>query len=156
MRKSLPQANDLDKVIDVMTYIHYHPGCSEADIANFIGFAVRQARYYVDACRYLGLVEKNRYPSVVCEDIFRSNPHNVTERIFERIITDELMGQVFARAFVLPESDLDDYARELVAFYHPEIASSSTFKRRAHIIVLWCNRIINLSNIKHKRYGIFK
>ena len=50
MKKSLPQANDLDKVIDVMTYIHYHPGCSEKDIADFIGFAVRQARYYVDAC----------------------------------------------------------------------------------------------------------
>jgi len=156
MKKSLPQANDLDKVIDVMTYIHYHPGCSEGEIADFIGFAVRQARYYVDACRYLDLVEKNRYPSAVCEDIFRKDPHSVTERVYERIITDELMGQVFARAYVLPDSDIEHFSQELVSYYHPEIASSSTFKRRAHIIVLWCNRIIKSSNLKLNRYGILK
>lgn len=150
MKKSLPQANDLDKVIDVMTYIHYHPGCSEADIANFIGFAVRQARYYVDACRYLDLVVKNRIPSVICEDIFKTSPHNVTERIYERIITDELMGEVFARAYVLPDSDLESFSRELVSYYHPEIVANSTFKRRAHIIVLWCKRIIKYMNLKHK------
>ena len=133
-----------------MTYIHYHPGCSEKDIADFIGFAVRQARYYVDACKYLDLVEKNRIPSAVCEDIFRMSPHNVTERIYERIITDELMGQVFARTYVLPDSDVEDFSRELVSCYHPEITSGSTFKRRAHIIVLWCKRIINYMNLKHK------
>ena len=35
MRGILPQANDLDKVIDVMTYIHYHPGCSYDEIADY-------------------------------------------------------------------------------------------------------------------------
>ena len=150
MKKLLPQANDLDKVIDVLTYIHYHPGCSYADIANYIGFAERQAKYYADACVYLDLVVEDRKPSVVCEDIFKNNPQNVTERVYERIITDELMGQVFARAYVLPDSDLDAFSQELVSYYHPEIASSSTFERRTHNIVLWCKRIINYMNLKHK------
>ena len=92
MKKLLPQANDLDKVIDVLTYIHYHPGCSYADIADYMGFAERQAKYYTDACVYLDLVVEEHKPSAVCEDIFKDSPQNVTERVYERIITDELMG----------------------------------------------------------------
>ncbi len=150
MKKLLPQANDLNKVIDVMTFIHYHPGCSYAEIADYIGFAERQAKYYADACVYLDLVNEDRKPSAVCEDIFNNSPQYVTERVYERIITDELMGQVFARAYVLPESDLDGFAQQLVSFYHPEIASGSTFERRTHNIVLWCKRIIKCMNLKHK------
>ena len=150
MKKLLPQANDLDKVIDVLTFIHYHPGCSYSEIADYIGFAERQAKYYADACVYLDLVEDGRKPSAVCEDIFKNTPQNVTERVYEKIITDDLMGQVFARTYVMPDSDLDAFSKELVSYYHPEIASSSTFERRTHNIVLWCKRIINYMNLKHK------
>lgn len=150
MKNILPQANDLDKVIDVLTFIYYHPGCSYTEIADYIGFAERQAKYYADACVYLDLVVDGRKPSVVCEDIFKNTPQNVTERVYEKIITDDLMGQVFARTYVMPDSDLDAFAKELVSYYHPEIASSSTFERRTHNIVLWCKRIINYMNLKHK------
>lgn len=150
MKKLLPQANDLDKVIDVLTFIHYHPGCSYTEIADYIGFTERQAKYYADACVYLDLVVDGRKPSAVCEDIFKNTPQNVTERVYEKIITDDLMGQVFARTYVMPDSDLDAFAKELVSYYHPEIASSSTFERRTHNIVLWCKRIINYMNLKHK------
>ncbi len=150
MKKLLPQANDLDKLIDVLTYIYYHPGCSYVEIADYIGFAERQAKYYADACVYLDLVLEDRMPSPVCEDIFKNTPQYVTERVYEKIITDDLMGQVFARTYVMPDSDLDAFAQELVSYYHPEIASSSTFERRTHNIVLWCKRIINYMNLKHK------
>lgn len=149
IKKLLPQANDLDKVIDVMTFIHYNPDCSYQDIADYIGFTNRQAKYYADACVYLDLVEEGCRPSFICEDIFENSPQNITERVYERIITDELMGQVFARAYLFPESDLDAFSQELVSYYHPEIASSSTFERRTHNIVLWCKRIIKYINLKH-------
>lgn len=150
MKKILPQANDLDKVIDVMTFIHFHPGCSYQDIANYIGFTERQAKYYTDACIYLDLVDDLRMPTAVCEDIFENSSYSVTERVYERILTDDLLGRVFARAYLLPESDLDTFAQELVSIFHPEIVSSSTFERRTHNIVLWCNRIIKYMNLKHK------
>ncbi len=150
MKKILPQANDLDKVIDVLTFIYYHPGCSYTEIADYIGFAERQAKYYTNACTYLDLVVDGNKPSAVCEDVFKNTPQNVTERVYEKIITDDLMGQVFARTYVMPDSDLDAFAKELVSYYHPEIASSSTFERRTHNIVLWCKRIINYTNLKHK------
>lgn len=148
MKKILPQANDLDKVIDVMTFLHYHPGSSYDEIAEYIGFTGRQAKYYADACAYLDLIDSQRKPTAVCEDIFKNNPYNITERVYERIMIDELMGQVFARAYLLPDSDLDSFSQELVSYYHPEIASESTFERRTHNIVLWCQRIIKYINLK--------
>lgn len=150
MKMLLPQANDLDKVIDVMTFVHYHPNCSYSEIANYMGFAERQAKYYADACVYLHLIEEDLKPSCVCEDIFKNAPLYIKERVYERVILDDLMGQVFARACVLPDSDLDSLAQDLVSFYHPEIVSSSTFERRTHCIVLWCRRILKYMNLKNK------
>ena len=150
MKKILPQANDLNKVIDVMTFLHYHPGSSYREIAEYIGFTERQAKYYADTCVYLDLIDSQRKPTVVCEDIFKNNPQNITERVYERIMIDDLMGQVFARAYVLPDSDLDAFSQELVSYYYPEITGESTFERRTHNIVLWCKRIIKYINLKHQ------
>ena len=149
MTKSLPQANDIDKVVDVITYVINNPGCSLDDIAEYIGFTYRQARYYYDACRYLDLIDTDCQPSGLAKDFFKKSPESITECVYERIITDELMGQVFARAFLFPNSDIEKFSQELVSYYHAEIVSQTTFVRRAHIIVLWCNRIIKYVTSKH-------
>ncbi len=148
MKKTLPQANDLNKVIDVMTYIYYHPQSSYEDIATYIGFSKRQAQYYVDACIYLNLVDEEHKPTNICMDIFKNNPANITESVYERIILDDLIGQVFAKAFAFPEYDLDNFAQELVTIYYPEILSTATIERRAHNIVLWCKKIIKSLSLK--------
>lgn len=148
MKKNLPQANDLNKVIDVMTYIYYHPKSDYDEIANYVGFTRRQAQYYVDACIYLNLVDEARNPTSICVNIFKNTPANITESVYERIILDDLIGQIFARMFTFPESDLDSFAQELVTMYYPEILSTATIERRAHNMVLWCRRIIKSLSLK--------
>ena len=149
MRKSLPQANDLDHVIDVIAYVYNNPGCTLDDIAEYIGFTYRQARYYFDAARYLDMVDENRMPTGLTKDIYKRMPESITECVYERIITDELMGQVFAKAFLFPSYDIEKFSQELVSIYHPEIVGTTTFKRRSHVIVLWCERIIKYTTSKH-------
>lgn len=54
-----PQANDLDKVIDII--MNWSQGHITYDsIAKFFEFDIRQAYYYVDAAGYLGLLEKGQ------------------------------------------------------------------------------------------------
>lgn len=149
MKKILPQANDLDHVIDVVAYINSCPRCSLDDIAEYMGFTYRQARYYFDAARYLDLVDEQRNPTSLTKDIYKRFPESVTECVYERIITDELMGQVFAKAFLFPSCDVEKYSQELVSIYYPEIVGNTTFKRRSHVIVLWCERIIKYVTSKH-------
>jgi len=150
MRRNLPQANNLDHVIDVVTYIYNNPGCSLDDIAEYMGFTYRQARYYFDACRYLELVDDERNPTGLTNDMFKRTPEIITECVYERIMIDELMGQVFAKAFLFPQCDIEKFSQELVSVYHPEIVGTTTFKRRSHVIVLWCERIIKYVTSKHR------
>jgi hypothetical protein len=53
-----PQANDLDKVIDIVT--NFHSACltNKAAIAEFFDFDERQGDYYANAGYYLGLLKR--------------------------------------------------------------------------------------------------
>lgn len=125
-----------------MIYIYYHPKCNNEDIATYIGFSKRQARYYVDACIYLNLVTDANEPTPISKDIIKNNTINITKCVYEQIILDDLIGQVFAKAYVFPDSDLDNFAQTIISINYPEILSKTTIERRAHNMVLWCKKII--------------
>jgi hypothetical protein len=61
-----PQANDLDKVVDTVQLIDFGVNTITA-IAEFFEFDERQAYYYTDAARYLGLVEKSQQAFVLTD-----------------------------------------------------------------------------------------
>ena len=55
---TFPQANDLDKVIDIVT--NYSSGLTnKEEIVEFFEFAGRQGDYYADAAIYLGLLKRH-------------------------------------------------------------------------------------------------
>lgn len=62
MKKILIQANNLDRVIDIFMYIYLHQGCSKQDIADYCSFSLRQVDYYVNACKYLDLLNSDWSP----------------------------------------------------------------------------------------------
>lgn len=151
MVKSTPQANDLDKVIDVFTFIYMHPGCHLQEVSDYIGFTDRQGRYYFHACEYLGLVNKEHRLTPLGLEIWNNNSLNVTERIYERIMTDEVMGQVFAHALIFPKDDLYAFTASVVSAYYPDLTKAdSTFERRCTVIIKWVERIINYVKLKNK------
>jgi hypothetical protein len=53
-----PQANDLDKVIDIVTNFHPAGLTNKAAIADFFYFDERQGDYYANAGYYLGLLKR--------------------------------------------------------------------------------------------------
>lgn len=54
-----PQANDLDKIVDVTQFISRDAiPTTKIDIAEFFEFDERQAEYYANAAAYLGFVER--------------------------------------------------------------------------------------------------
>ena len=113
MGKILIQANNLDMVIDTFMYIYMHPGCSKQELADYCGFTLRQADYYTNACKYLDLINDDWSKTPLSIDIFTNNPAEISERVYARIISDELMGQIFARMYVLPNEDPTIFALEL-------------------------------------------
>lgn len=54
----LPQADSFSKVIASID-LFSNGICNANDLSNELGFDVRQGKYYIDALRYLGIVEKS-------------------------------------------------------------------------------------------------
>ncbi|GJG33428.1 hypothetical protein PRMUPPPA20_15370 [Xylanibacter ruminicola] len=148
MGKVLIQANNLDLVVDTFMYIYMHPGCSKQELADYCGFTLRQADYYTNACKYLDLINDDWSKTTLAVDIFTNNPAEISERIYARIISDELMGQIFARIYVLPNEDHSTFALELTKEYYPGY-SETVYERRSDNIVKWCRRIIEEMNTKY-------
>ena len=148
MGKILIQANNLDMVIDTFMYIYMHPECNKQELADYCGFTLRQADYYTNACKYLDLINDDWSKTSLAIDIFTNNPAEISERVYARIISDELMGQIFARIYVLPNEDPSTFALELTKDYYPGY-SDAVYERRSDNIVKWCRRIIEKMNTKY-------
>ena len=148
MGKILIQANNLDMVIDTFMYIYMHPECNKQELADYCGFTLRQADYYTNACKYLDLINDDWSKTSLAIDIFTNNPAEISERVYARIISDELLGQIFARIYVLPNEDPSTFALELTKEYYPGY-SDAVYERRSDNIVKWCRRIIEKMNTKY-------
>lgn len=146
MGKILIQANNLDTVIDVFMYIYQHQGCGKQEIADYCGFTIRQVDYYTNACKYLELINKDWTPTSLANDIFENNPAEVTERVYELITKDKLIGQIYRRMLEQYDDDnISDFAKNLVMSYYPGL-SDSVYERRSDNLVKWCKKIISYNN----------
>ena len=141
MKKLLIQANNLQTVIDVIKFIYQTPGCSMSQVAQHIGFTLRQANYYTNACLYLGLIDESMKPTPLAHDIFENSSSCIKERIYECIISDELIGKIFARRLLQPQSDIFSYAETIVKDNYPGY-SETVYRRRINNIINWCDTII--------------
>ena len=146
MKKTLIQANNLDTVIDIFMYIHYHPKCTYKELAEYCGFTSRQVAYYTNACKYLDLINEDWSLTDLGKDIFENSPAEVTERVYQRIIDDEMMGQVYSFLIDNPDGDVSEFAKDLVMEYFPSF-SNAVYDRRSDNIVKWCKKIINYYKI---------
>ena len=146
MKKTLIQANNLDTVIDIFMYICNHPQCTQKEIAEYCGFTLRQVAYYTNASKYLDLLNEDLSLTDLGNDIFKNSPAEITERVYQRIINDEMMGQVYSFMIDNPDDNVSEFAKNLVMDYFPGF-SDAVYDRRSDNIVKWCKKIINYHKI---------
>lgn len=139
MKKLLPQANNLDTLIKVFIYFGNKNECSIQDLADFIGFEFRQAQYYLSACIYLDLIDETPKLTEFGRSLFE-DPITIKYKIYERIISDDVIGKVFAH-LLLFNDDVKNYSFEIVKKYYPNY-SDAVIERRASTIKNWCEKIL--------------
>lgn len=147
MGKILIQANNLDTVIDVFMYIFQHQGCGKQEIADYCGFTLRQVDYYTNACKYLDLINNDWTPTNLAKDIFENTPAEVTERVYQRIIEDEMIGQIYNRMATLDNDNIGAFAKDVVMEYYPGF-SDAVYDRRSDNLIKWCKKILSYNNNK--------
>ena len=146
MKKLLPQANNLDTIVKVFIYACNKINCSQNDIAEFCHFEPRQAAYYLNACYYLGILDENGHKNELSEDILKDSSR-VKLRVYERIINDPIIGEIFTRKLLFPEDDNKAFANEWLRRNYPEY-SDAVIERRASTLINWCDEILTSPLIK--------
>jgi hypothetical protein len=141
MKKLLPQANDLEKVINVFVYTLSKSNCTKQDIADFCQFDIRQADYYLGACHYLNLLDNNMQATEIGEEIFKSRK-NIKEKVYRQVILNPFIGHIFAFRLFANHEESKEFAHELAYNEYPNY-SLSVLHRRSESLLGWCEEIID-------------
>lgn len=141
MKKLLPQANTLATVIRTFKLIGNTANCTLNDIADFNKFEVRQAAYYSNACYFLDLIDENLRLTPLGENIMQ-DPKRAKVRIYEQIINNGLIGQLFAKTALYSKRSAIKEGKEIVKALYPEYGEA-VIDRRTRCLIGWCVEILD-------------
>ena len=141
MKKLLPQANSLNRVIDVFIYYGCRKDCSIQDIATFCQFEPRQAQYYLNAAVYLDLLDENLQVTDFGKRMLE-NSADIKRSIYARIISDEVIGKIFAHMLLYPQEEPKEYGVNYLRALFPEYGEA-VILRRLSTLVTWCKEVID-------------
>lgn len=137
-----PQADDFGKVIALVEALCQAP-LSVAEIAEEYGFDERQADYYFNAARFLGLARKGprrlRQITPLGLEILKLNYAQRHLRIAAILLQDPLIAwanAIWNKRGIPPT--LDEFARKYERSPHAErLKSSKTIRRRSQTLLSW-------------------
>ncbi len=154
-----PQANSFERVIN-MCELLYINDVEKNFITEEYSFDVRQSSYYLDAARYLGLVEKSLdldghdcYTlTQLGKSLFSMSYKQRQLKLIESILSYKSFNLTY-KAYCKSNKRFSD--REIAEFIkqagvlNPETGlpySQSTYERRASTVRAWIHWILNITN----------
>lgn len=145
---TFPQANDLEKVITVMSIARADLIRDRVHIAHILGdVSDRQVTYYVSACVYLGFITPNREFTEYGREVLSMPRSEKIVEIVRRIISDPIFGYVFFMQRLLgvklEREDIIDLMKKHT------VLTEQLYKRRAQTVVKWVEWIdSNFPNVE--------
>ena len=148
-----PQANSFDRIINLCEILNTKDLTCE-EITEKYAFDMRQADYYTNAARYLGLIEKQHdsniaplfFLTVKGKQIINSNYKQRPLAFCTLILQHEIFGKTFNRCMdfgMMPNTqEVVDIMRGSHLY---NLESESTYKRRASTVTSWVNWMIKLT-----------
>ncbi len=151
-----PQADDFRKVINLCE-LAKNEDLTKEFIASEYEFNIRQSDYYTNACRYLGLMKKERSDGITYyrltdegESMLKSSYIErqlfLVNRILEHKIFHDVLQENFETGYSMTTNEIED---KMMSYdlYHVGMKTdvSSTYHRRASSIrgwILWILSII--------------
>lgn len=149
----LPQADDFNRVINLCELLNENQQMSRNDVTENYGFNPRQTNYYVDAARYLGLVQKGREDGEVVysltsigQDTLKLKYKARQLRFCELILQHGAFNMTFEQTLELGATPARGQIVNNMKITNPEINSDITLERRASTIRGWIEWILAIIN----------
>lgn len=138
MEKLLPQANNIETIVDSFIFIATCKKYTAGGHAEFCHFDPRQSAYYTNACYYLGLIDDKKQLTEIGKQIFESK--KIKQGVYEKIFTDKLFNAIYAKRAFEGENEAKNFAFKLLKSEYPTYGDE-VIKRRTSSIMNWCEQI---------------
>lgn len=137
---SFPQANDLEKVITVMSIEDSRRVKDRGYLAHILGdVSDRQVTYYVSACVYLGYITTVRDFTPEGLKVLALHYSEKVVEIARRIISDPVFGHVFfMQRMIGAPLEREDI---ITIMKQHTVLTEELYKRRAQTVVSWVDWI---------------
>jgi hypothetical protein len=141
----VPQADDLNKVLEIVTLVNDGQGTA-SEISDYFVFDVRQSSYYGEAAEYLGLITRRRgeaFDLTVRGVEFLTTPPEQQQTFIAKVIINswvfrELVKRIRRKGFFT----VDDVDSVIALARKPDGTqhySHTTIPRRRQTILQWIN-----------------
>lgn len=146
-----PQADKFDKVIDLLQILSTGPKSVE-EISGSFAFDPRQADYYFNAARFLGLAETENLPggrrtlTTLGANIVLLPPAERNFELMQRICGIPVFRETLRNGVSGSGTEyMQDFATSYMNSHRNEFGlSGSTVGRRARTVSAWCHWILDL------------
>ncbi len=138
-----PQANDFEKVINIVEILFAGLAETRDDFADHFSFDIRQADYYYNAARYLGLTDSKNGKILLTprgKEISLMNKSRRHHALIRLVLSRRVFHQVFTM-MERGEITADDAAEAMRKNGVLAGRSDSLVRRRAQTVMSWCRWI---------------
>jgi hypothetical protein len=151
-RIQFPQADNMKRLINLCELL-YNNEMTREEITTTYDFDPRQTNYYVDAGRYLGIIDKRKEDGEIIyyltdegEKIFKMNLKSRQLKFVETILKHNVFNKTLKEYFKIAEMPSNEKIVEIMkASNLYRIKSESTFSRRAQTVSSWIKWILQLT-----------
>ena len=132
-----PQANDFEKVIQIVEVPDESIVLNDTDLGEYLGgLTERQARYYIAAAKYLGILGKDKHFTLLGQQIRTKNASMQKIELARLLLGDPVFGKVYISEKVfhisLEKNDVAELIEEVMPGY-----SEAIYLRRAQTAMGW-------------------
>lgn len=148
---TFPQADNFDRIINICEILFENYTITKSEVTLNYDFDPRQTNYYIDACRYLNLVEKSSDGEIHYRlsneglKLFNVDMKNRNLYFIKKILEKEVFFKTFE--YYLNNGEVPN-KRIIVDFMKEanidSIKSEVTFMRRASTVTSWINWIVKI------------
>lgn len=137
--RTFPQANNLNVLIDVLTFLYLNNGATDKEVSEHIGYEYRQGAYYTSSCYYFDLIDGTNNITDLAKSFFDNNvlKKNI---LFAHILQDPIFGNIFSNYILKTQEDIKKYSEDIIRKYFNY--SESVVSRRASTVLSWIKEIV--------------
>ena len=140
-RPPFPQANDLEKIVKIINVPIPEKILNDDELGAYLdGITSRQARYYIAAAKFLGILDASKAFTLEGLKLRNMNTYMQRVELIRIVLSDTVFGTVYLSQKILGMTLSRQDIAEIIEKEYPDYCDA-IYLRRAQTVISWVNWI---------------